>query len=74
MSKLSSFIVTEAEDLASACYHNGVIKTRADLRDMVSSQAVKDAGLHDFIRYSPVRKPEASKTHPTKSINGAIVY
>ncbi|KAL8141355.1 hypothetical protein V2J09_007376 [Rumex salicifolius] len=67
MPKLSSFIVSKPKDSSSATQYDGVVKTGAYLRDM-------DPRFCDLIRRTPVRKPEAAKRHPPKSINQTRIH
>src|SRR5688572_29220869 len=68
VAELGSFVVPKSENLAPACYNDGVIKSGADLRDVMTSQAVEDTGPRDLIRHSSVCKPKAAETHPPESI------
>ena len=50
MAKLCSLIVPKPKHPPLVSYHYSVVQTCANLRNTVTSQAIKDSRSHNFIR------------------------
>lgn len=74
MPKLGSFIISKAEDLTLIGDYNSVVKTGANLRNMMTPQAVENSRSQNFVRNSPVWEPQATKSHPAKPIKRTVVH